>query len=148
MKGQTIWITGLSGSGKSTYARNVARITGGIVLDADEIRTGLNADLGFGWQDRAENVRRIGEVALLLALAGHVVIVAAISPGAHDRTLVRKRHEELGLKFTLIYMSTPVDVCEARDAKGLYAKARDGQIKEFAGISLHYEVPESPEITI
>jgi bifunctional enzyme CysN/CysC len=152
MKG-TLWLTGLSGAGKSTIARSLLEQlyqedVPAYVLDGDDLRTGLNSDLGFGDGDRTENIRRLGEVALLFAGAGHFSIVSAISPFAADRALVRRRHEECGVAFTEIYVATPLGVCETRDPKGLYAKARRGEIRFFTGISHPYEVPDEPDLTV
>ena len=148
---RTVWFTGLSGSGKSTLAfaveeALVARGVACYVLDGDNIRFGLNRDLGFSPKDRAENIRRIGEVCRLFHDAGLVVLTAFISPYRADRAQVRELHPEGG--FTEIFVDTPLDVCEARDVKGLYAKARAGEIPEFSGISAPYEVPEDPEARI
>ena len=148
---RTVWFTGLSGSGKSTLAfaveeALVARGVACYVLDGDNIRFGLNRDLGFSPEDRAENIRRIGEVCRLFHDAGLVVLTAFISPYRADRAQVRELHPAGG--FTEIFVDTPLDVCEARDVKGLYAKARAGEIPEFSGISAPYEVPEDPEARI
>ena len=117
-------------------------------LDGDDLREGLNADLGFDEVDRAENVRRLGEVALLLARLGHLSIVSAISPYAASRAAVRKRHGELGVRFLEVHVATPLALCEARDPKGLYIRARRGELESFTGISAPYEVPESPEVSV
>lgn len=151
--GATIWLTGLSGSGKSTIAASVeeALIAEGRAayrLDGDNIRYGLNADLGFSAEDRAENVRRIGEVARLFADAGVVVLVPVISPYRSDRDTVRQRHVEAGLPFIEVFVDTPLEVCEARDPKGLYAKARAGEITGFTGVDDPYEPPLDPELLI
>lgn len=147
----TVWFTGLSGSGKSTLAfaleeellrRNVATY----VLDGDNIRFGLNRDLGFSPEDRTENIRRIGEVCRLFQDAGMVVLTAFISPYVADRDQVRALHPEG--RFVEVFVDTPIEVCEARDVKGLYRKARAGEIPEFSGISAPYEPPVAPEITI
>ena len=147
----TIWFTGLSGSGKSTLAFAVERalIDKGVaayVLDGDNIRFGLNRDLGFSPEDRTENIRRIGEVCRLFQDAGMVVLTAFISPYAADRAQVRSIHP--AGRFVEVFVDTPLEVCEARDVKGLYAKARAGEIGEFSGISAPYEVPANPEITV
>lgn len=151
--GATIWLTGLSGSGKSTIAASVeeALIAEGRAayrLEGDNIRHGLNADLGFSAEDRAENVRRIGEVARLFADAGVVVLVPVISPYRSDRDTVRQRHVEAGLPFIEVFVDTPLEVCEARDPKGLYAKARAGEITGFTGVDDPYEPPLDPELLI
>jgi adenylyl-sulfate kinase len=149
----TLWLTGLSGAGKSTIAQLLfERLRQDDllvnVLDGDDLRNGLNSDLGFSTRDRAENIRRLGEVALLFAGAGHLSIVSAISPFATDRALVRRRHESSGIAFTEIYVATPLHVCETRDPKGHYAKARRGEIRFFTGVSHPYEVPNAPELTV
>ncbi|MDA8044874.1 MAG: adenylyl-sulfate kinase [Actinomycetota bacterium] len=151
--GATIWLTGLSGSGKSTVAVEVERrlVDAGraaYLLDGDNLRHGLNADLGFGAADRAENVRRVGEVAKLFADAGLVSVVSLVSPYRADRNRVRNSHEAAGLRFIEIFVDTPLDVCEARDPKGLYAKARAGQISGFTGIDDPYEPPDSPDLVL
>tara|TARA_B100000676_G_scaffold209945_1_gene206136 strand:- start:608 stop:1183 length:576 start_codon:yes stop_codon:yes gene_type:complete len=149
--GRIVWLTGLSGAGKSTLAmaleqrlfdagRNV------YVLDGDIVRGGLCSDLGFSPDDRVENIRRIGEVARIMADAGLLVIVAFISPFRADRGRVRA-----GMppgRFTEVHVSTPLEVCEQRDTKGLYAKARAGELSDFTGISSPYEAPESPEVRL
>lgn len=147
----TVWFTGLSGSGKSTLAFAVehALIQRGVaayVLDGDNIRHGLNADLGFTPQDRAENIRRIGHVCRLLHDAGLVTLTAFISPYRTDRDQIRELHPEGG--FLEVFVDTPIEVCESRDVKGLYAKARAGEIPEFSGISAPYEPPTDPELTL
>jgi bifunctional enzyme CysN/CysC len=145
-QGMTLWLTGLSASGKSTIATEVERrlVAAGrpaYLLDGDNLRHGLNADLGFSAGDRAENVRRVGEVAQLFADAGVVAIVSLISPYRADRDLVRERHVAAGLPFFEVFVDTPVEVCEARDPKGMYARARAGEIKGFTGVDAPYEVP-------
>ena len=147
----TVWFTGLSGSGKSTlaFALEEALLERGIaayVLDGDNVRFGLNRDLGFSPEDRTENIRRIGEVCRLFQDAGIVVLTAFISPYIADRDQVRVIHPEG--TFIEVYVDTPLDVCEVRDPKGLYAKARAGEIPDFSGISAPYEPPQSPEIII
>lgn len=148
--GAVVWLTGLSGSGKSTIARALERRLfdrGGLVtlLDGDTLRAGLNSDLGFSEGERAENNRRLGEVASLLKGLGHVVLVAAVSPSAAARARVR---EIVGPGFYEVHVSAPLDVCEARDPKGLYAKARAGEIRGFTGVDAPYEAPEAPELVI
>ena len=150
-KGVTLWLTGLSGSGKSTTSRAleeefVARGLHCYFLDGDNIRHHLNRDLGFSPEDRAENIRRVGEVARLMTDAGLIVITAFISPYAADRD--RARSIQKPGDFLEVYLDVDVATCEARDPKGLYARARAGEIQNFTGISAPYEVPESPEITI
>ena len=149
--GRTVWFTGLSGSGKSTLAfaveeALVARGVAAYVLDGDNVRFGLNRDLGFSAEDRTENVRRIGEVCRLFQDAGLVVLSAFISPYRADRDAVRALHPEGS--FVEVFVDTPLDICEARDVKGLYARARTGEIPEFSGISAPYEAPEAPDITV
>jgi adenylylsulfate kinase len=152
-KGATVWFTGLSGSGKSTVAFTVehALIEQGhlaYVLDGDNIRHGLNKNLGFSPEDREENIRRLGEVAKLFADAGVLTFTSFISPYRKDRDQARKIHEEAGLPFIEIFVSAPLEVCEQRDPKGLYQKAREGKIPEFTGISAPYEEPLNPEIVL
>ena len=147
----TLWLTGLSGSGKSTLAfaveeRLAERGVAAYVLDGDNVRHGLNGDLGFSPEDRAENIRRIGHVCRLFHDAGLIVLTAFISPYRRDRDRVRALHPEGG--FVEIHVATPIEVCEARDVKGLYQRARAGEIPDFSGVSAPYEPPESPEITI
>lgn len=151
--GCTLWLTGLSGSGKSTVgvALEQALNARGVLayrLDGDNVRHGLNANLGFGADDRKENIRRIGEVAKLFADAGVVTISSFISPYQLDRDQVRKIHEDAGLKFLEVFINTPIEICEQRDPKGLYKKARAGEIKGFTGIDDPYELPENPEIEV
>jgi len=151
--GATVWFTGLSGSGKSTVAVEVERLLvaagrHAYLLDGDNLRQGLNGDLGFSADDRAENVRRVGEVARLFADAGVVALVPVISPYAADRDRVREIHRLAGLPFVEVFVDTPLEVCEARDPKGLYAKARAGEITGFTGIDDPYEAPSSPELRL
>jgi bifunctional enzyme CysN/CysC len=151
--GATVWFTGLSGSGKSSVAAEVERalIAAGrpaYLLDGDNLRHGLNADLGFSAGDRAENIRRVGEVARLFADAGVVALVPVISPYRADRDRVRQIHDAAGLRFVEVYVDTPIEVCEARDAKGLYAKARAGEIRGFTGIDDPYEPPPHPDLRL
>jgi adenylylsulfate kinase len=152
-KGCTIWFTGLSGSGKSTIAFTlehalVQRGRLAYVLDGDNIRHGLNKNLGFSAQDREENIRRIGEVAKLFADAGVVTMTSFISPYRKDRDNVRALHVEGKLPFIEVHCATPIETCEQRDPKGLYKKARAGQLKGFTGIDDPYEAPQKPEVTI
>lgn len=152
-QGATLWFTGLSGAGKSTLAftlehRLVKDRLKSYVLDGDNIRHGLNSNLGFSDADREENIRRVGEVSRLFADAGMIVLSSFISPFQKDRDLVREIHENTGLPFIEVFIDTPLAVCEDRDPKGLYAKARRGEITNFTGISSPYEVPENPEIVI
>lgn len=153
LRGATVWFTGLSGSGKSTLANAVADRLFALnrpayVLDGDNVRHGLNADLGFSADDRAENVRRVGEVAALMADAGLVVLVPVISPYRADRDRVRATHHQADLPFVEVFVDTPLDVCEQRDPKGLYAKARAGEISGMTGIDDPYEAPEQPELRL
>ena len=150
-KGVVIWFTGLSGSGKSTLANEVEvqlfeRGCHTYILDGDNIRHGLNKDLGFSPKDREENIRRIGEVAHLFSQAGIIVMTAFISPYRADRDIARKLNKEG--EFLEIYCRCSLDECERRDTKGLYKKARAGQIPEFTGISAPYEEPEKPELIL
>jgi adenylylsulfate kinase len=152
-QGSTLWFTGLSGSGKSTLAftlehKLIEAKFKSYVLDGDNIRHGLNNNLGFSESDREENIRRVGEVSKLFADAGLIVLSSFISPFKKDRQLVRKIHEDAGLNFIEIYIDTPLEICEERDPKQLYAKARRGEIPNFTGISSPYEVPENAEIII
>lgn len=151
--GVTVWLTGLSGSGKSTIAHRTEEIlirTGraAYVLDGDNIRHGLNSDLGFSAADRAENVRRVGEVARLLCDAGLVVLVPLISPYAASRRRVREAHAAAGLRFREVFVDTPIEVCEQRDTKGMYARARAGEITGFTGVDDPYEPPLHPDLVL
>ncbi len=150
-RGGVVWFTGLSGSGKSTVAREVelALVENGknaFVLDGDNIRHGLNRDLGFSPEDRKENIRRIGEVAKLMAQANIVTLTAFISPYKADRDTVRALLADG--QFIEVFCDASLEICERRDAKGLYKKARAGQIPEFTGISAPYEAPERPELVL
>lgn len=149
-KGVVLWFTGLSGSGKSTVANAVEkklhqaqRLT--YLLDGDNIRHGLNKDLGFGINDRIENIRRIAEVAKLFVDAGVITLTAFISPFKEERNNVRRL---LADRFIEIFVDCPLDICEGRDPKGLYIKARNGEIKNFTGIDSPYEKPADPEIIV
>jgi adenylylsulfate kinase len=150
-KGATIWLTGLSGSGKSTIAVELEHALienkhQAYILDGDNIRHGLNKNLGFSPEDRTENIRRIGEVAKLFTEANIITIAAFVSPYREDRDNVRKL---LGRgEFVEIYVKCSLEVCETRDTKGLYKKARAGEVKDFTGISAPYEEPLNPELTI
>jgi bifunctional enzyme CysN/CysC len=151
IEGVTVWLTGLSGSGKSKIADLVlAKLTSlgttAYVLDADNLRHGLNSDLGFSPDDRTENCRRVAEVARLFADAGVTCIVPIISPYASDRCRARCRHEQDGLRFVEVFVDTPLEICIARDPKGLYRRALAGEITQFTGISAPYEVPDHPEL--
>jgi bifunctional enzyme CysN/CysC len=153
VRGATVWFTGLSGSGKSTVADAVATalLDAGrhaYVLDGDNVRHGLNADLGFASADRAENVRRIGEVARLLADAGLVALVPVVSPYRADRDRVRAAHDAADLPFVEVFVDTPLALCEQRDPKGLYARARAGELQGMTGIDDPYEPPADPELRL
>lgn len=152
-KGATLWFTGLSGSGKSTIAVAVeAELTrrGRLCyrLDGDNIRHGLNANLGFSEEDRVENIRRIGEVARLFADAGVIVLSSFISPFQADRDRVRQLHANSQLDFLEIFVQCSLEAAESRDPKGLYKKARAGEISDFTGISSPYEAPENPDLLL
>jgi len=152
-KGVTIWLTGLSASGKSTIAcaleQHLLHLRKfSYRLDGDNIRFGLNKDLGFDEKSRNENIRRIGEVSKLFTSSSCICITAFISPYRADRALARSLHESADLAFVEVYIDAPLEVVEARDPKGLYKKARAGEIKDFTGISAPYEPPEAPEIHI
>lgn len=148
---RVIWFTGLSGSGKSTLAEGFYQRLQSLgihsyVLDGDVLRTGLNKDLGFTEKDRQENIRRAGEVAKILKDAGVLVLAAFISPFSEDRKSLKKSIGESD--FLEVYVSAPLEVCENRDVKGLYQKARKGLIPQFTGIDSPYEVPEEPDLII
>ncbi|KAI9345337.1 Adenylylsulfate kinase-domain-containing protein [Obelidium mucronatum] len=152
-KGLTLWFTGLSASGKSTLASALEQhlVSQGINayrLDGDNIRFGLNKNLGFSDADRTENIRRIGEVAKLFADSTTIAITSFISPFRADRDGARKLHDDAGIPFIEVYADVPIEVAEQRDPKGLYKKAREGVIKDFTGISSPYEAPEKAEIHI
>ena len=149
-RGGVLWFTGLSGAGKSTLAIELERqlFAKGYsvyVLDGDNLRTGLNADLGYSHADRTENIRRVGELAALFADAGTIAISAFISPYRADR---RQAREAAGDAFYEIYVKANVETCEERDPKGLYRRARSGEIPDFTGISAPYEVPEAPDFVV
>lgn len=146
-----IWYTGLSGSGKSTIANAVDAMLHRLgahtyLLDGDNVRHGLNGDLGFSDEDRIENIRRISEVAKLFVDAGTIVSTAFISPFSSDRAMARAKLEDN--EFVEVFIDTPIEICEQRDPKGLYKKARLGEIKDFTGIDSGYDVPDSPEIHV
>lgn len=150
-RGAILWFTGLSGSGKSTVANAVDHLLFELgcksyVLDGDNIRHGLNGDLGFSPEDRAENIRRIGEVAKLFADSGAIALTAFISPYRADRDRIRDTSP--AGDFVEIFVSCPLELCEERDPKGLYGRARAGEIPEFTGISAPYEAPETPELVV
>ena len=152
-KGCTIWMTGLSASGKSTLAFTlehalIQRNRLAYVLDGDNVRYGLNKNLGFSAKDREENIRRISEVARLFADAGFITTTSFISPYRKDRKIARKIHEEGGLLFIEVFVDAAIDICEARDPKGLYKKARRGEIKDFTGVDDPYQQPDDPDLII
>jgi adenylylsulfate kinase len=152
-KGATLWFTGLSGSGKSTIAFTLEHALTqrgrlAYVLDGDNIRHGLNKNLAFSAADREENIRRIGEVAKLFADCGIIAMTSFISPYRKDRDAVRALHDAGKLAFIEIHVATPIATCEQRDPKGLYKKARAGQLKNFTGVDDPYEAPLAPELTI
>ncbi len=149
-KAVTIWLTGLSGAGKSTLANEVEKRLFAMgkytmLLDGDNVRMGLNQNLGFSEEDRVENIRRIAEVSKLMNDAGLIVLTSFISPFRQDR---RNAKNIIGERFVEVYISTPLEECEKRDVKGLYKKARNGEISNFTGITSPYEVPEHPDITV
>ncbi|BDT86949.1 adenylyl-sulfate kinase [Nocardia cyriacigeorgica] len=152
-RGMTVWLTGLSGSGKSTVAvelerRLVASGRPAFLLDGDNLRHGLNSDLEFSAEDRVENIRRVGEVARLFAEAGVIAIVSLISPYRADRDRARAVHEAAGIPFLEVFVDTPLEVCESRDPKGMYAKARAGEIRDFTGVDAPYEHPLTPGLVL
>jgi adenylyl-sulfate kinase len=151
--GATVWMTGLPASGKSTVAAGVeaSLLEAGrsaYVLDGDNLRHGLNGDLGFSAEDRAENVRRTAEVSALLADAGVVVLVALVSPYRADRAAARAAHDRRGLPFLEVWVATSLEECERRDPKGLYARARAGELRGLTGVDDPYEPPESPDVVV
>ncbi|PHQ81953.1 MAG: adenylyl-sulfate kinase [Phycisphaera sp.] len=152
-KGCTLWFTGLSASGKSTVASALEQVLvqqgiNAYRMDGDNIRMGLNKNLGFSAEDRAENIRRIGEVAKLFADNGSVAITSFISPYAADRDAVRELHKAEGIPFFEVFTDSPLEACEARDPKGLYKKARAGEIKGFTGIDDPYDEPKNAELVL
>ena len=152
-RGATVWMTGLPASGKSTIAamaeaRLVAEGRAAYMLDGDNLRHGLNGDLGFSPEERAENVRRTAHVARLLADAGVVAIVSLVSPYAADRALAREIHQRDGLPFLEVWVSTSVEECARRDPKGLYARAMAGELQGLTGVSAPYEAPTSPDLEL
>ena len=151
--GATVWFTGLSGSGKSTVAVAVERLLldrghAAYLLDGDNLRHGLNGDLGFSAPDRDENVRRASEVARLFADSGVIALVPLISPYRAGRDRARLVHEAADLTFAEVFIDTPIEQCEQRDPKGLYAKARAGELTGFTGIDAPYEAPDEPELVV
>ncbi|MFH1419930.1 MAG: adenylyl-sulfate kinase [Planctomycetota bacterium] len=152
-RGATIWLTGLPASGKTTVACALEevlfhRARMSYRLDGDNVRHGLNKNLGFSAEDREENIRRIGEVSKLFADAGFIAITSFISPYRKDRDEARRLHEEAGLGFIEVFVDAPIEVCEERDPRGLFKKARAGQIKGFTGVDDPYEPPTSPQIVL
>jgi len=152
-KGATIWFTGLSGSGKSTVAVELEKVLhneGRLAyrLDGDNVRLGINKNLGFSAEDRTENIRRIGEIAKLFVDAGVIVLSSFVSPYRGDRALVRKLHQDAGMDFIEVFVDVTLAEAEKRDPKGLYKKARAGLIKNFTGIDDPYEAPQTPEIVL
>ena len=152
-RGATVWLTGLSGAGKSTIGTALEHDlvelgSPAYMLDGDNLRLGLNNNLGFSAEDRAENVRRVGEVARLFADAGMISIVTLISPYRTGRDYARRIHHEAGLPFFEVWVATSLDECERRDTKGLYARARAGEITDLTGVGSPYEPPERAEIKI
>lgn len=152
-RGATVWLTGLPASGKSTLAAALeARLVHdgrpAYVLDGDNLRHGLCADLGFSARDRACNVARAGEVARMFADAGVIAIVALVSPLADAREAVRERHAADGLRFLEVFVDTPLEVCEARDPKGLYRRARSGELSGFTGVDAPFEEPPAPDLRV
>jgi adenylylsulfate kinase len=152
-KGATIWFTGLSGSGKSTVAvalENALHKAGRLSyrLDGDNVRLGINKNLGFSAEDRTENIRRIGEIAKLFVDTGVITLSSFVSPYRADRDVVRALHEASGMDFIEVFVDVPLDVAESRDPKGLYKKARAGEIKNFTGIDDPYEAPNNAEVVL
>jgi adenylylsulfate kinase len=152
-KGATLWFTGLSGSGKSTVAVALEKVLlerGRLTyrLDGDNVRLGINKNLGFSAEDRTENIRRIGEVAKLFVDTGVIVLSSFVSPYRADRDIVRQLHDSADMTFIEVFVDVPLAEAEKRDPKGLYKKARAGEIKNFTGISDPYEAPSSPELVL
>ncbi len=152
-RGCVVWLTGLSGSGKSTLTRALeyrlfVQGTQTFVLDGDNLRHGLNSDLGFSPLDRMENIRRVAEVAALLASAGQACLISLISPYIKDRLNARRIALAAGCEFVEVFVDAPLEVCEKRDPKNLYKRARAGEIHDFTGIDAPYEFPENPEIHV
>lgn len=151
--GATVWFTGLSGSGKSTVAAAVEAALSGsgrlaYRLDGDNLRHGLNADLGFSPEDRDENVRRVAQVAALFADAGAVALVALVSPFQKGRQDARQLHQEAALPFFEVFVDTPLEECRRRDPKGLYRRAEEGSVSQMTGLSQSYEPPEHPDLVL
>jgi bifunctional enzyme CysN/CysC len=150
---QTVWLTGLSGAGKTTLAYALERELERLryptcVLDGDELRRGLSSDLGLSPADRAEQARRVACVAGLISRSGVVAVVALVSPYADDRRRAREIHDELGVPFLEVWVDTPLAVCEERDAKGLYARARSGELHGLTGVDAPYEAPAAPDLRL
>ena len=148
-----VWLTGLSGAGKTSIAFELEDflVSKGIPaygLDGDNIRTGLNKNLGFSQADREENIRRVAEVAKLFADSGVIAICSFVSPFGEDRDMARKVHKDADLKFYEVFVDTPLSVCESRDVKGLYKKAREGAIQGFTGVTQAYEKPDNPDLIV
>jgi len=148
-----IWLTGLSGSGKSTLSEALANRlrsigTYPLLIDGDRLRSGLCHDLGFSKSDRAENIRRAGAIAILGSQSGITTICSLISPNKSDREKIRALANLQNIAFLEVYVSAPLDVCEARDPKGLYKSARAGLIPEFTGLDSHYDIPTNPEVEV
>ena len=151
LQGATLWFTGLSGSGKSTVAVALEKVlTASRIpsyrLDGDNLRHGINSDLGFSEMDRKENIRRVGEISRLFSDAGMLCLVSMISPFKEERHFVRSLHISEGLPFVEVFVDAPLPICEKRDPKGLYQKARAGEIPNFTGLGSPYEPPDNPEI--
>lgn len=151
--GATVWLTGFSGAGKSTLAVTLKALLDdlrlpSVLLDGDDIRAGISSDLSFSEEDRRENIRRVGEIAILFSKTSHLSLVTMISPFADGRAEVRTRHELTGVPFLLVHVDTPLEVCEARDPKGLYARARRGEVERFTGVSASYEAPRNPDLAV
>jgi bifunctional enzyme CysN/CysC len=152
-RGATLWLTGLSGAGKTTIASAIDGLLAelgyvGVVLDGDVLRTGLSSDLGLSPSDRSEQARRTAHVAALIAGAGLVAVVSLISPYAEDRRRAREIHERQGLDFREVWVDTPLHVCQARDPKGLYARARAGEIRGVTGLDAPYDEPLDPDVRV
>jgi bifunctional enzyme CysN/CysC len=149
----TVWFTGLSGAGKSTVAATLKAMLDDLrvhtfLLDGDDLREGLNSDLTYSEEDRRENVRRVGEIALLFSKVDHLSLVTVISPFATGRDAARARHDTVGIPFVEVHVATPLAECEERDPKGLYARARRGEVEKFTGISSPYEKPVHPDLVL
>lgn len=153
MQGDTVWLTGLPAAGKTTVATAVCERLGeigrpSILLDGDELRAGLTRDLGFDRESRGESVRRAAEVAALINASGVIAVVALVSPYATDRSAAREAHEKRGLRFIEAFVDTPLEICEARDPKGLYRAAKAGAVERMTGIDDPYERPTAPDVLL